>query len=199
MSRTMTASDKAKSDARRAEKKAAVDASIAAGLERLKDPAVWREFIARKDTRSNLARYSFRNQLLIFQQDPMATDTAGFNQWRTRGRQVRKGEASHILVFSPIKYRKAQVNGKVLDRAPEAGEDSVIKMTGVGIECVWDISQTDAIDGKEFRPATAGDALDLDAVREAIVQMAGDHAEDILAALDTATEEDEDQDDQDEG
>ena len=83
--------------------------------------------------------------------------------------------------------------------APEAGEDSVIKMTGVGIECVGDISQTDAIDGKEFRPATAGDALDLDAVREAIVQMAGDHAEDILAALDTATEEDEDQDDQDQG
>ena len=189
MSRTMSAADKAKSDARRAEKKAAVDASIAAGLERLKDPEVWREFIARKDSKSNLARYSFRNQLLIFQQDPMATDTAGFNQWRARGRQVRKGEPSHILVFSPIKYRKAQVDGKVLDRAPEAGEDSVIKMTGVGIECVWDVSQTDPIDGKEFKPATTGAALDIDAVREAIVQMAGDHAEEILAALETATEE----------
>jgi hypothetical protein len=165
-------------------KRAKADALIAGALDQLTDPDMWAEYLARGES---LARYSIRNQLLIGMQCPEATDVAGYLEWQRRGRQVRRGETG-ILIFAPVTRRAVMEDGKALDRKPEPGEQTVTQMRGVKVASVFDISKTDPIEGREFKPAKGAEPKDLDQVREVIATLAGEHAEAILDALDQAAE-----------
>lgn len=156
----------------------------AAALDQLTDPDVWAQYLSRGES---LARYSFRNQLLIGMQCPDATDVAGYVEWQDRGRQVRKGETG-ILIFAPLTRRAVMEDGKVLDRKPEPGEETVTKMRGLRITSVFDIGQTDPIEGKPFKPAKDASPKSLGEIREVIATVAGEHADAILDALDQAAE-----------
>jgi len=182
--RQYTEAEREEFAAKAADKRARMDQLITDGLETLTDPATWRGLIARM--RSNVGRYSFRNQLLVAMQAPGATDVRGYGDWQAGGRQVRKGEAGIMImaprtVAVPVDSAGKEIKGK----APEDAETRR-KMAGVKIATVFDITQTDAIEGKPQKPLSGWEAKSLDALRAEITEAAGDHAEAILEALDAA-------------
>lgn len=157
---------RARADAKRAQ----CDELISGALAQLTDPAVWAGYLGRG---ASLGRYSIRNQILIGMQAPHAADVAGYVEWQTRGRQVRAGETG-IMIWAPV------------TRADEDSDEGARKMCGVRVAAVFDISQTDPIEGRPFKPAPGKPARDLDEIRAVIADMAGDNAPAILAALDRA-------------
>jgi len=82
--------------------------------------------------------YSWRNTMLIGKARPDATMVKGFQAWISLGRCVKKGEKG-IMILAPRPYKK---EGK------DATGATVVKQgmffTGT---YVWDISQTDPIEG----------------------------------------------------
>lgn len=171
---------KARADAKRQK----ADELIAGALDQLTDPGTWVQWLARGES---LARYSVRNQLLIGMQCPHASDVAGYVEWQDRGRQVRKGETG-LLIFAPLTRRAVMEDGKVLDRKPEPGEETVTQMRGVRITSVFDISQTDPVEGKPFKAAKGSAPKDIDEIRSVIAAIAGEHADAVLDALEQAGE-----------
>lgn len=158
-------------------KRERVAAMMADGMEQMTDPAVWAQFLSRG---SSLGRYSFRNQMLIGMQCPVASDVAGFVEWQDRGRQVREGEDG-LLIFAP-RTKAAPASGE--DRAPAEGEATVRKMCGVKIASVFDISQTDPMPGRVFKPAKTAQGKTLTEIREALAGIGGGGAAAVLAAMD---------------
>lgn len=77
---------------------------------------------------------SCNNMCLCLFQNPACTVVGGFQQWKVAGRQVRKGEHGS-MIWVPC-FRKN-----------EAGEQEEGSPPGFIIGTVFDISQTDAIDG----------------------------------------------------
>lgn len=88
-----------------------------------------------------LHHYSFRNILLIQSQNRGATRVAGFRAWQEMGRQVRRGEHG-IRILGGRRWIKT-------DTDEQTGEENTT--SGVRfLPCsVFDISQTDPIDGQE--------------------------------------------------
>lgn len=108
--------------------------SIGSQLEELTSTAGWARFLA---FATGFHSYSLSNVLLILSQRPDASRVAGFRQWQERGRQVRKGERS-IKIFGFATKRTEDENGED-ERRPY-----------FPILSVFDVSQTDAIDGEEI-------------------------------------------------
>lgn len=76
-------------------------------------------------------RYSFGNIMLIQGQRPEATRVAGYNTWRSLGRQVRKGEKG-ITIVAPMVFREeGSGNGEV---------DQVVRFKAAH---VFDVAQTE--------------------------------------------------------
>lgn len=105
---------------------------------------------------SKFHRYSFRNTVLIWMQNPDATYVAGYDAWKNDfGRQVKKGEKG-IRIFAPTEY-KIQEQQEVLDPETKlpmvdgAGnlvmETVDVRRKGYMAASVFDISQTE---GKEL-------------------------------------------------
>lgn len=190
-----TAAEREGFAAKAAGKRQACDEFISGALDTLTDPATWQQVIERAS--SNVGRYSLRNQLLVGAQCPGATDVRGYSDWVAGGRQVRKGETG-IMIFGPVTKKVVKDGETGKERAAEKGEDgATVKMAGLKILSVFDRAQTDAIEGKEEKPLAGWKAKSLDEIREAIAEVAGDHAEDILAAMQEAIdgpEEDEEAD-----
>jgi hypothetical protein len=111
---------------------------------------------------SKFHKYSFNNHLMIFAQQPEATQVAGFRKWQELGRFVRKGEKG-IAIFAPCRYRT-----KVED---EHGDEKTLQqIRGFRVVHVFDISQTD------------GEPLaDLDAVKPQLLD--GDAPEGLWDSL----------------
>lgn len=114
--------------------------SIATQLEELTSSEGWSRFLA---IATGFHRYSLSNVLLILSQRPDATRVAGFRQWQARGRQVRKGERA-IKIFGYSTKRTEP------DEARDSDEER--RRTFYPILSVFDISQTDPIDGIEEVP-----------------------------------------------
>ncbi len=74
-----------------------------------------------------IARYSPLNQLLIMAQCPQVSEVHGYQEWRSLGYQVRKGEQG-IRIVAPHQYERD-------------GEEK----TGFHSVCVFDRSQVDEI------------------------------------------------------
>jgi len=93
------------------------------------------------DFQSKLYKYSFCNTLLIQSQHPGATAVAGFKAWQNLGRQVVKGEKSHIGIFAPVKR-----SYYVEETDAETGETKKSRRSrcvGFKITKVFEVSQTD--------------------------------------------------------
>ena len=84
---------------------------------------------------THLARYSLRNQALLYIQHPDPTLVAGYKDWQKQGRQVRRGEHG-LAIFAPIPNRKSD-------------DDDVSGLRGVRLAFVFDVSQTDPIDTQQ--------------------------------------------------
>jgi hypothetical protein len=107
--------------------------SLTAGVEQLTTSDHWLTYL---DVASRFHRYSFWNTIAILIQFPEATRVAGYQRWKTLGRQVRRGErAIHIL--APCRRRRT-----VVDEA--TGEhETVTRVAGWKVASVFDVSQTD--------------------------------------------------------
>lgn len=93
------------------------------------DPAALAAVLAQHDG------YSPRNAMLIAMQQPTATDVAGFREWITRGRHVRKGEKG-IRILAPA--------GKYTTTEEPADSDPLTKeWVRFKAISVFDVSQTD--------------------------------------------------------
>lgn len=108
---------------------------------------VGRSMLGLRDTRPTAALScigcyftpSFKNVLLILTQRADATQVAGFRSWQQRGRQVRKGEkAIRIYGYS---------SRTVTETDPATGDEQDRKVPTFPILSVFDISQTDPIEG----------------------------------------------------
>ncbi|MEM0983977.1 MAG: ArdC family protein, partial [Planctomycetota bacterium] len=62
-------------------------------------------------------RYSFGNMMLILAQQPDATRVAGFQTWRSLGRNVRKGEKG-LVIIAPVKLRRGNEDEDEEDAKP---------------------------------------------------------------------------------
>jgi antirestriction protein ArdC len=125
---------------RQAKLKAAHD-ELEAGVAQLTNSAEWAAFLR---TASRFHRYSLNNRLMIWLQNPGATQVAGYNTWLDLGYQVRKG-AKGLRIFRPTKRRITE------DEAREAGRPELAgtyRVVGFALTSVFDISQVDAIPGK---------------------------------------------------
>ena len=114
--------------------------SIAVQLDELTSSEGWSRFLA---IATGFHRYSLSNVLLILSQRPNATRVAGFRQWQARGRQVRKGErAIKIFGYSTKRIEPDEISDG----------DQEQQRTFYPILSVFDISQTDPIEGMEEVP-----------------------------------------------
>lgn len=114
--------------------------SIATQLEELTSSEGWSRFLA---IATGFHHYSLSNVLLILSQRTDASRVAGFRQWQARGRQVRKGERA-IKIFG---YSAKRIEP---DEASDSDEEQ--RRTFYPILSVFDISQTDPVDGVEELP-----------------------------------------------
>lgn len=123
-----------------ADKRAAVTALVDQGIETLAAAlAAGRSAELEKylDVMGRFHRYSAGNCLLIAIQRPDATLVAGYERWRSMGRQVRKGERG-IMIMAPC-LRRVEVDGD----ADEPAGDGARVLTGYRVAHVFDVAQTD--------------------------------------------------------
>ncbi|GAB2864664.1 ArdC-like ssDNA-binding domain-containing protein [Nocardioides pacificus] len=125
---------------RRAEAQVLHD-TLTAQAEALAESGEWARFL---EFVGSFHAYSFNNLMLILAQRPEATMVAGFRQWQAKGRQVRKGERS-------IKIRGYSTK-KVTQEDPETGDEVERRLARFPVLSVFDISQTDPIEGAEPLP-----------------------------------------------
>lgn len=126
--------------------------SITDQVEQLRGSQQWREYL---QYCQSFYAYSWRNVLLIQTQHRGASYVAGFRQWQERGRQVRKGEQS-IKIFG-FAQRKARRDGDGDGHEAEKSsigtnthdEQNPERVTYFPVLSVFDISQTDLIDGAD--------------------------------------------------
>ncbi|UDH01628.1 ArdC-like ssDNA-binding domain-containing protein [Rhodococcus opacus] len=110
--------------------------TITAKVDALTGTEQWAAYLA---AASAFHSYSFNNVLLIMAQLPHASQVAGFRKWQEQGRQVRKGEIA-IRIFG---YSTRTVT----ETDPDTGEESKRKVPTYPVLSVFDISQTDPIEG----------------------------------------------------
>ena len=175
--------------AAREAKRAKIAGLLDSAATTMADPGTWRQFLAGPATftKANGEPYSARNQLLIYQQMPDATDVAGLIHWRTRGRKVRAGEGqTGIMVFAPI-LRKTDPETEAKRQPGEMTSDDLKSpVRGIKVEYVYDISQTEQDGDAEFVPAAYAPAALLAEYKAIIAEIGGDKAAPVLAAIDAA-------------
>ena len=147
---TKTKTKNTTSDERREARKALateLQAGITEQVDALRQTERWHQFLT---FAASFHQYSLHNVLLILRQMPLATQVAGFRKWQSLGRQVRKGEKA-IRIFG---YAT-----KKIDTTDEAGptttENDEVRRVYYPILSVFDMSQTDAIEGAEQPPQIA--------------------------------------------
>ena len=119
----------------------ALHSSIREQVDRLRNTDRWRRFL---EFASSFHDYSFNNVLLILAQRPDATAVAGYRAWQAKGRQVRTGEHGiHIFGYRLQKVTEADNH----DDEPAEGENTGKTITRFPVLTVFDITQTDRIDG----------------------------------------------------
>ena len=132
---------KQKAEARREEAVAVLDAGVDHVAD---DPEALRAYL---EFQARFHKYSHRNALLLFEQALMrgvsASHFMGYQAWKSAGRQVRKGERG-FMVFAPVSRK---LYG---EEAAAAGvEDGTSQLVAFRVATVFDIDQTDVIEGQE--------------------------------------------------
>src|SRR3954447_5226136 len=102
----------------RADKLAALHERLAAEVAALRTGQDWQRWLT---VAARFHTYSFQNTLLILGQRPNATNVAGYEIWKTLGRQVSKGEKG-IAILAPLLRRPRP--DRHVDSAPEAQDEN---------------------------------------------------------------------------
>lgn len=127
----------------RKERAAALHEGMLTQVSALTSSEEWMRYL---DAAKKFHKYSFGNIMLIMRQCPNASAVAGFRSWQDKGRQVRKGE------------RAIGINGfslkKVTETDEKTGEDKEKVINIFPTMNVFDVSQTDPIEGKEHLDPT---------------------------------------------
>jgi antirestriction protein ArdC len=129
-------SDAAEREQRRAEQQEKLRAATAALL----TSDGWQRWLK---TRARFHRYSLHNTMLIALQRPDASHVAGFRRWRELGRCVRRGETG-IRILAPVTSRRRE--------ADDSDEGNERRLVGFRLAAVFDVSQTDPLEGVEPAP-----------------------------------------------
>ena len=127
-----------------ADKVKALTDQLKEGVQEVFSSGKYTEYLS---TLSRFHRYSFRNSMLIYLQNPDATRVAGFNAWKTLERSVNKGaKGLQILAPSPYKVTVEATHDENGNPLPEPVKKEVQRMA-FKVTYVFDISQTS---GKEL-------------------------------------------------
>ena len=112
---------------------------LTAAVNALTESGQWQRWL---DFLGSFHQYSLNNTLLIQVQCPHASKVAGFKAWQAKGRQVRKGETAIRIFGKPFRIvsETDETTGEKTRRAVKCPPPVV---------SVFDISQTDPIDGVE--------------------------------------------------
>lgn len=136
------------------------------------------------DTMSKFHDYSLNNTLLILEQNPRATQLAGYNKWQQDfNRQVKRGEKG-LMIWMPVEI-KVKENHYVLDENGNRilGDDGKFKREEVEVKkrtfkigYTFDVSQTEQIEGKEVIELSPvkdlkGDVKDYQALTKALMEI----------------------------
>ena len=143
----MTTATKTRNTNKAANRKAAAEAlqaNLVEQVDALSGTDEWMRFLTFAQA---FHSYSINNVLLILSQCPDATQVAGFRKWQTIGRQVRKGERSLKIFGYSTK--------KITTTDEETGDEVEKRVRRHPILSVFDISQTDPIEGAEQQPEIA--------------------------------------------
>ena len=117
---------------------------IETGVKELRNSGTWQRYL---DFMGRFHQYSWNNILLmLMQSNGNSSLVAGFRQWQTRGRVVRKGEHGMKIFGFSTRTVKDEDGNPQLD---ENGDP--IQKVWYPILTVFDVSQTDPID-KETDP-----------------------------------------------
>lgn len=117
---------------------------IETGVKELRNSGTWQRYL---DFMGRFHQYSWNNILLmLMQSNGNSSPVAGFRQWQTRGRVVRKGEHGMKIFGFSTRTVKDEDGNPQLD---ENGDP--IQKVRYPILTVFDVSQTDPID-KETDP-----------------------------------------------
>lgn len=122
----------------RAAQAEALQQALVDQIEDLTNQESWLRFL---EFSASFYSYSLNNLLLILSQNPEATYVAGFRQWQAKDRQVRAGEKA-------IKIRGYSTK-KITEEDPETGDEVEHRQPRFSILSVFDIAQTDAVEGTE--------------------------------------------------
>lgn len=112
--------------------------SIAEQVEELRNSDKWAEFLT---FAQHFRTYSINNLLLILSQRPEATHVAGYRSWQNLGRQVTKGQKG-LRIFGGRDIT-------VTEEDEKTGEEKQRKVTRFFPVSVFDISQTEPMEGME--------------------------------------------------
>src|SRR5215212_9354843 len=93
------------------------------------------------DAQAKFHQYSFGNVLLILAAKPDATRVAGYQTWKSLGRQVRRGEKG-LRIIVPMRGRTAvsPAESETSDEEKPKTERTIVRF---GTGSVFDIAQTD--------------------------------------------------------
>lgn len=105
-------------------------ATLKAGVEAM---ATSEQFIKALEFRSKFHDYSFRNTIMIWCQRKDASHVAGFNAWKSMGRNVKKGEKG-IAILAPMMFAK---------KDKDTGEKTGTTLGGFRVVHVFDVLQTE--------------------------------------------------------
>ncbi len=154
--RPVTPAERARRDAARDEKLAALHEQLTQQVAALRSGDDWRAWL---DVASRFHTYSFNNTLLIYAQRREARAVAGYTAWQALGRQVDKGEKG-IQILAPVTRRHAAnadegsgqpgeedsahpgqtTSASATDVSDEARKAR--QVVGFRVAYVWDVDQT---------------------------------------------------------
>lgn len=125
------------------------------GITALADSGEWAKML---DYMAKFHKYSVPNVLLLLSQAPKATCVAGYRQWEEMGRQVRKGEKALRIFGYRTRTVRVDAEGRLIQH-PKEGEGTEQTVSYFPLLSVFDISQTDPIEGFEH-PMTVEPKID---------------------------------------
>lgn len=127
---------------------------IETGVKELRNSGTWQRYL---DFMGRFHQYSWNNILLmLMQSNGNSSLVAGFRQWQTRGRVVRKGEHGMKIFGFSTRTVKDEDGNPQLD---ENGDP--IQKVWYPILTVFDVSQTDPIEQMKPSELEGADALGL--------------------------------------
>ncbi|MCL2855248.1 MAG: ArdC-like ssDNA-binding domain-containing protein [Defluviitaleaceae bacterium] len=128
------------------------------GIQSLYDSDRYKKYL---DVMSRFHRYSPRNSLLIYMQNPDASHVAGYGAWRKDfNRQVKKGEKG-MKILAPIPIRTKEVPDKDATESVKdvKSEEGLLTMR-FKVSYVFDVSQTDGPPLPSIASRLQGDVAD---------------------------------------